>query len=125
MSLKLPPREDRTGELLDAIEAFISGEKNSEDKLYMLFEEGVITSSEYMSIIKKHRVVHLINKEKTERKNARKIKHMLCSIAACAILFASILCTLAYVVSNYDKSAGVWYLLLSLWAFYYTYIRDN
>lgn len=117
-------KENITTELLIAVKAYMNGEKESEDKLYKLVEEGVISSDECNFILKIHRHTHLSNKWEKEWQAEHKIRHNLCCFAAIVILFGSMLLTLSYVILEYGTPFGVLFFFLWIWAFYY-FIEDN
>ena len=53
-SLKVPPRENRTGELLGVIEDIHDGKKDAATSLAKYVDEGVISTVEYGNLIKKY-----------------------------------------------------------------------
>ena len=124
MSIQTPNTENITTELLVAVKAYMNGEKESEDKLYKLVEEGVISSDEYSFILKIHRHTHLSNKWKKEWRAEQKIIHNLRGFAAVVTVFGSMLWTLCYVIVEYGTPFGVLFFFLWIWAFYY-FIEDN
>ena len=120
MSIQIPKTENIATELLVAVEAYMNGEKESEDKLYKLVEDGVISSDECSFIFKIHSHTHLSNKWEKEWRAEHKIRHNLCFIAAIVIIFGSMLLTLCYVILEYGTPFGVLFFFLWIWAFYYS-----
>ena len=118
-------KENITTELIIAVEAYMNGEKESEDKLYNLVEEGVISPDEYSFILKIHGHTHRSNKWKKEWQAKNKIADNLRCFAAIVIVFGSMLCTLCYVILEYGTPFGLLFFLLWIWAFYYCIEGDK
>lgn len=114
-----------TKELLDAIEDYQNGKKNSEKRLYKCVEKRIISAEAYDNLIKKYADMHTINKNKNKTNVPQKITEILCSVAAVVVLFGSMLSTLGIVTTQNGKGAAVWYFFIWLWAFYYAVSKDS
>lgn len=125
MSIQTPKTENIPAELIVAIEAYMKGKEESEDKLYKFVEEGVISADEYSFILKIHRHTHLSNKWKKEWRAKHKIIYNLRCFAAIVIVFGSMLLTLSYVILEYGTPFGVLFFFLWIWAFYSFFAEDK
>ena len=124
MSIQTPKTENLPTELIVAIEAYMNGKQESEDKLYKFVEEGVISSDEYSFILKIHSHTHLSNKWKKEWRAEHKIIYNLRCFAAIVIVFGSMLLTLSYVILEYGTPFGILFFFLWIWAFYH-FVEDD
>ena len=118
MSLKRNPNfypELQDKELLAALEDYKNGKKSAIKKLRK-FVNHTISEQYYDLLIAEHRLVHNSNRIRNERKRAKKIKSVFCSISACIILFGSMLITLGEVISRAGIGFALVYVVLFLWA---------
>ena len=103
-------------EIVAALEDYKNGK--SEKKLRK-FVDREISENYYSELIKRYRIIHLINKDKRDRERARKIKDTLCSILALVILFGSMFITAGEIVVRDGKGSALVYVVLFLWAVKY------
>ena len=125
MSIQTPKTENIPTELIVAIEAYMNGKKESEDKLYKFVEEGVISLDEYSFILKIHSHTHHSNKWKKEWREEHKIIYNLRCFAAIVIVFGSMLLALSCVILEFGTLFGVLFFFLWIWAFYYIFEEDK
>lgn len=100
--------------IVSAVEDYKNGEINSKRKLRK-FVDREISEYYYNELIERHRVCHLINKEKRERARTQKVKEIFASI----IILASWLCTIVYLIEHKHGHLAFWYFLLFFWAIDY------
>lgn len=103
--------------LVDAVENYKNGERNSARKLRK-FVKREISQCYYDELIERYGAFHHINKEKRKRKEVRKIK----SIIAASVIFLSHFFVFGYVAIEYGKTIAIGYMLLSFWSF--SHIND-
>ena len=76
-------------------------------------DSGVISTEIYNQLMEEFRVSP--NKP-TKEKKVKDLSKLIKGILSIAILFVSMLCGLVYLIEQYGKGAGLWYVVLWVWA---------
>ena len=110
-------------EIVAALENYKNGEINSKKKLRK-FVNREISEHYYNVLIERHAFAHRLNKAKKERERSKKIRRVLCSIFAIAVLMSATESALDYLIVKYSEESAVLYFFLYLWAIFYAFTFD-
>ena len=87
----------------------------ADNKLHEYVDKGIISKEKYNILLEIYGSGPRTSKEKEDRELSERIKGALSSV----ILFVSMLCGLVYIIEQYGKGSGVWYIFLWIWAVSY------